>query len=380
MKSHLDFASWAALKNFICQQDAQATPEYAFGYLAYEMLHELEEIPQGNPAFIPLPKAYFFEPENLLCFDHEQQILRAYGKEAQTLAWQEATPAPAHNPSIQKIHSNMRRAEYESKVVQARDAIYEGLFYQVNLTRKFYGEMEEPINAAATFLKLHSLSPSPYGAYLRMGESHILSSSPELFLRVSEDGLLETRPIKGTLARSGTDDENERQHLLNSTKDQAENLMIVDLMRNDLARIANQASIDATRLFEIDTFRTVHHLSSTISATLSPHKHYLDAIKAAFPPGSMTGAPKIAAMQWCAKNEGMERGIYSGALGWLGSRSCELSVVIRTVILQGQRFEFQVGGGITADSDPVKEWQETLAKARGIAQTLGITEDSLAKI
>jgi len=156
--------------------------------------------------------------------------------------------------------------------------------------------------------------------------------------------------------------------------------MITDLMRNDFSRVAKRGSVRVSELFGIDSFATIHHMSSTVEAELSEERSVPDAIQACFPPGSMTGAPKIAAMKWCSRMEAMERGVYSGALGWIAPDSCELSVVIRTLIIQGNRFEFQVGGGIVADSKPESEWQETLIKARGIAHALGIKEEALAAL
>src|SRR5262249_45812905 len=152
-----------------------------------------------------------------------------------------------------------------------------------------------------------------------------------------------------------------------SEKDRAENLMIVDLMRNDLARSCEPGSVHAGQLFEVSSYATLHHMASTITGQKRQGLSTLDAVRHCFPPGSMTGAPKHRAMQWCLAHEGVQRGVYSGALGWFGGDgSCDLSVVIRTLVVQGNRFEFQAGGGIVADSEPLAEWRELLAKTRGI--------------
>ncbi|NBO17982.1 MAG: anthranilate synthase component I family protein [Proteobacteria bacterium] len=240
------------------------------------------------------------------------------------------------------------------------------------------GEFEAPPASFAMFRELCRISPAAYSSFLKMGDSCVLSSSPELFLRISPEGHITARPIKGTSPRSAdaAQDAANRQLLENSEKDKAENLMIVDLMRNDLARASQPGSVKTEALFEITSHSTVHHMSSTIVARKRPGCTTLQAIAGAFPPGSMTGAPKIMAMQLCTQLEKLERGIYSGAIGWLGGDgSAELSVVIRTLIIQGKNFEFQVGGGIVADSTPEKELQETIDKAQGILKLLGISSD-----
>lgn len=379
---HLTTASWADVKRYIDSLAAECDIPQAFGYFSYEMRHELEELPFCPPSKIDLPFCQFFTPTNLLRFDHDQHEIEAWGTHA---AHALETCRPKTDgyvpPTVDSLTAHTSRSTYLDQVDATREAIRNGNFYQANLTRKFFGTFQSAPDYAALFLTLQQKSPAPYAAYLRLNDTHILSSSPELFLSVDAAGLITTRPIKGTLARglvSEQQQEQEQAQLLASLKDRAENLMIVDLMRNDLAHVAETGSVDASRLFDIDSFRTVHHLSSTITAQLAASYTYLDAIKAAFPPGSMTGAPKIAAMEWCAKHEAIARGVYSGALGWLGAKTTELSVVIRTLVLQENRFEFQVGGGIVSDSEPEKEWEETLTKARGIAQTLGISEESLA--
>jgi para-aminobenzoate synthetase component 1 len=372
--------NWLALEAMTRKLAPSGSGMPAFGYLSYEMLHQLENIPLCPLSPIFLPRLSFFLPKKMLRFDHEARSVVALGEGAASALDLSAAEAEVF-VDVATLASNMNAATYLKHVEATRAAIAEGQFYQANLTRKFYGSFEGIPEAAALFLKLQDVSPAPYGAYMRLpDDTHILSSSPELFFRASPGGLLETRPIKGTLKREGYTDLEARALLLGSDKERAENLMIVDLMRNDLARVSKPASVDASRLFELDAFRTVYHLSSTVTAQLHAGTPYLEAVKAAFPPGSMTGAPKIAAMRWIAQREAMQRGVYSGALGWLAGDACELSVVIRTLLIQNERFEFQVGGGIVSDSEPEREWRETLAKARGIALALGISENELINL
>ncbi|MDE3038695.1 MAG: anthranilate synthase component I family protein, partial [Pseudomonadota bacterium] len=213
-------------------------------------------------------------------------------------------------------------------------------------------------------------------AFLRLGGTSILSSSPELFLKIDAGGQMRARPIKGTAPRSDDParDRQLRDALAASAKDRAENLMIADLMRNDFSRSCVPGSVGAESLFDVTSHATIHHLSSTITGKKHHGRSTIEAVKACFPPGSMTGAPKIRAMQLCSELERRERGVYSGAIGWFGGDgSCELSVVIRTLVLRDKRFEFQVGGGIVADSTPEGELQEMMDKSRGILAALGLS-------
>jgi anthranilate/para-aminobenzoate synthase component I len=202
-------------------------------------------------------------------------------------------------------------------------------------------------------------------------------------LTVDSRGTMTTRPIKGS-ARRGTDETSDaaiRDALKASDKNHAENLMIVDLMRNDLSRVSEPQTVNVVEQSALYSYRTIHHLISTIQSKKLTHVGVYDAVRACFPAGSMTGAPKIAAIAWCEAQEKMERGLYSGAIGWFGGgNTCDLSVVIRTLIIDGECFEFQVGGGIVADSTPTDEWRETMTKARGIIAALGLREEDLARL
>lgn len=331
-----------------------------FGWLGYGLRHATESLPSDTPSIIDLPA---------LCMTRFEEV-----EESRHCDHQPTSP-PRHDRFVTSLASTMTRAEYLAKVATTIEQIRAGRFYQANITRKFYGTLTEGFCPSQIFARLCRVSPAPYSAWLRMGDTHILSSSPELFLRITQDGTMTTRPIKGSAGKDTAP-----EALQQSPKDRAENLMIADLMRNDFSRVAVGGSVRVSELFGVDSFPTIHHLSSTVEARLAPSHNVLDAITACFPPGSMTGAPKIAAMRWCSEMEGIERGVYSGALGWIAPDSCELSVVIRTLVIQGNRFEFQVGGGIVVDSDPESEWRETLTKARGIAAALGIEQDALAAL
>lgn len=356
-----------------------------FGYIGYEMLHQVESLPQETRSYITLPDLRFNRFGALLVWDHDTRTLQCHRDADITLPADLLTtpPQPVLRPAICRLTSSHTRAAYLDAVKATTRAIAEGAFYQANITRKFMGEWERPPAAFSLFRQLCAASPATYSAYLQQGEEAILSSSPERFLTIGADGRMETRPIKGTAARAEDTQEDERlrDYLANSEKDRAENLMIVDLMRNDMARACETGSVKVDSLFNVTSYATLHHMASTVSGQKRHDVSTLEAVRRCFPPGSMTGAPKIRAMQWCMQQEKIRRGIYSGALGWFGGDgSCDLSVVIRTLIIQGHRFEFQVGGGIVADSTPEREWEETLTKARGIAAALGIPIAQLAAL
>jgi len=346
-----------------------------FGYFGYELKDEfIQKSLKTQHKSLNLPKTLFFRPKNLLVFQHEEQEINFYSVDNKVLDLQPAALA-TEKPVLSNLASNMTKSEYLDKVRAIRSDIIAGNYYQANLTRKFFGDIESQ-NNFSIYADLTVKSPAPYSSYLRLGNFEILSSSPERFLHIDNSGLVNTRPIKGTIDKTARDS---LRSLKESSKDRAENLMIVDLMRNDLSITAKANSVKTDSLFDIDSFSTLHHMSSSISARKDVSS--LEVIKEAFPPGSMTGAPKIAAMNAIAKLEDYERGIYSGAIGYLGGDgSVDLSVVIRTIIIQKNKFEFQVGGGIIYDSDPEKEWLETLTKAKAICNTMGISIDEIATI
>jgi para-aminobenzoate synthetase component 1 len=355
-----------------------------FGYLGYELYADTEHLPLGAPAPLTFPRASFQRYSHLLRFDHEQQKVEYFTHDntAQPPSPLPLPPLPPA-PAIAALTSSLTRKEYLAAVNHIGQEIRAGNVYQANLTRKFYGEFKEAPEGFALFRRLMEASPAPYSALMRHENRWILSSSPERFLTLTPEGKVTARPIKGTAPRGATpqEDEENRERLLHSVKDRAENLMIVDLMRNDLARCCEPGSVKVDRLFEVMTHPTLHHMDSTITGQKREEIATLELVKACFPPGSMTGAPKIRAIALCQQLEQLQRGVYSGALGWFGSDgSCDLSVVIRTLLLQENHFEFQVGGGIVYDSEPETEWRETLTKAKGIAAALGISTEALAAL
>jgi aminodeoxychorismate synthase component I len=285
------------------------------------------------------------------------------GRDAARVARAEAAPL--------EEESSLDAAAYRKAVEQLLDHIGCGDVYQACLTRRiarpFAGDPWR------LYLALRAASPAPFGAWLALPELTLLSTSPERFLALDADGRVESRPIKGTRPR-GADPGRDRalaRELAASEKDRAENLMIVDLVRHDLGRVCATGSVEVAELAAVESYATVHHLVSTVRGRLRPGADAFDLLRAAFPPGSMTGAPKLAAMRLLDRLEPVRRGPYAGALGYLDARGgASLSVVIRTALLRAGRAFVHTGGGVVADSDPAAEWRESEDKARALLRAI----------
>jgi len=326
----------------------------------------------------------------LLAFDHRKREVTAVGRgrdaaEAQAqakgaLAWLEmAAPDLPDGPLAGPVTAD-DDAVYERAVAEVVSRIAAGEIFQANIARRWRGRLAagaRPFDLAA---RLAGRSPAPFAAYLNLGERALVSNSPERFVSVIADGearLAETRPIKGTLPRAADPAEDARlaAALATSEKDRAENLMIVDLMRNDLARVSTPGQVKTPELFAVESFANVHHLVSTVRARLAPGMTAVDLLRAAFPPGSITGAPKVQAMKVIAQLE-PPRGPFFGSLFFAGADGgFDSSVLIRTVTFErgpgGWAFELRAGAGLVADSDPASERRETETKASAILAALG---------
>ncbi len=279
----------------------------------------------------------------------------------------EPPPAPCASPLPPAWEVGLCAEEHTKAVEEIRARIAAGDVYQACLTHR----LEAPFAGDAFALAgaLRALNPAPFACVLALPDATLVGSSPERFLRIGADRWAESRPIKGTRPRGedASADRRERAALAASAKDRAENLMIVDLVRNDLGRVCEIGSVHVPELFSIEPYATVHQLVSSVRGRLADGCDVLDAVRAAFPPGSMTGAPKLAAMQLLARLEPEPRGLYSGAVGYLDLRGgCDLSVTIRSVVLHGGRALVHTGGGIVADSDAAAEWRETQWKVQAL--------------
>ena len=270
------------------------------------------------------------------------------------------------------LRSNFSKAGYINTINRAKEYIRSGDIYQVNLSQRF--EAGFNTNAYDLFLRLRDSSPAPFASYLNFKDCIIASSSPERFLMKKGD-YIETRPIKGTRPRSKDAfiDSINKKELLASQKDRAEHVMIVDLERNDLGRICEYGSVRPAEFITLEKYSTVFHLVSTVSGKLKKDIDAIDCLLAAFPGGSITGAPKIRSMEIIEELEPVKRSIYTGAIGYISfDGNMDTSIVIRTIIVKGRKAYFQVGGGIVADSDPESEYEETLDKAEGFMRAMGV--------
>ena len=279
-----------------------------------------------------------------------------------------APPAPAAAPPP---GSTFTRDEYLAAVTRVREYILDGDLFQANISQRFDAPLRE--HPFALYRRLRARNPAPYAAWLDAGAFQLLSASPERFLRL--DGrTVETRPIKGTRPRAADParDAELAAELLASEKDRAENVMIVDLLRNDLSRVCRPGTVRAAELLALESHPTVHHLVSTVTGELAEGYGALELLLAAFPGGSITGAPKVRAMEIIAELEPTRRAVYCGSIGYLSvTGDMDTSIVIRTFLAAGGRVWFQAGGGIVADSDPAAEYDETLDKARALIEALG---------
>ncbi len=338
-------------------------PGYAIGYFGYELKNCIEKLPQRAVDDLGLPDCWFGFYEDV---------------------W--VGHALACHPTVLPQLSARNSAPYERKqfcaaVCRAKQYIAAGDIYQVNLSQRFQCEVEA--SPVEVYLALRQANPAPYAAYLDIGDAQILSSSPECFLKIRDRHVV-TRPIKGT--RPVRCDPGE---LLASPKDNAELLMITDLERNDLGRVCEYGSVRVRELRSVETYATVHHLVSTVEGMLRPDVHPLDCVRACFPGGSITGAPKIRAMEIIDELEPYARGVYCGAIGYFGpGGESQFNIAIRTAVYQGGAFgerarpvgravparrgrlTFHAGAGIVADSDPDAEYDEVLAKAEGIFRAI----------
>lgn len=374
-----------ALKHEIGSTPENAPPcPFVGGYVGcfgYEMRHECGSPAQGGALE---PTALFLRSHRFIAINHLEQCMfvvavddAEHGDRAelwlsQTIGRLEAaadrSPLPAHRQPVSgHIHFQLDipKSQYLEKIEECLDLIRSGETYQVCLTNEI--SCETTLDPFSLYSVLRVMNPAPFSAFLKVGEHAVLSSSPERFLQVSRSGAVETKPIKGTISRADDEDRDEvlRESLRRSVKDRAENVMIVDLLRNDLSKVCEVGSVTVPRLFAIESFATVHQLVSTIHGQLPADLDVIDIVRATFPGGSMTGAPKIRTMGFIEKLEGRARGFYSGALGWLGDDGAsDLSIVIRTIVMSGGCLKIGVGGGIVARSDPESEYQEMLLKAQ----------------
>jgi para-aminobenzoate synthetase component 1 len=370
----------------------------AVGYFSYDLCHFVEHLPSTAIDDLKLPECYFAFYDAIFAFDHlegrayivatgfpeleeGQRLKRARMRLEEMNNWLypghsviAVSRSSAQNEEI-TLKSNFTTEEYIKAVNRVREYIAAGDVFQVNLSQRFETDLKIP--PYELHKRLRMVNPAPFASYLNFPGVAIVSASPERFLKVQGD-LVETRPIKGTRPRGRDPVEDHRlaQELTHSIKDNTENVMIVDLERNDLGRVCRYGTIKVTELAILETFPTVFHLTSTIVGRLYRGKSDIDLLKATFPGGSITGAPKVRAMEIIDELEQTKRSVYTGSIGYLSfNGDLDINIVIRTFVIKEGRAYFQVGGGIIYDSDSEAEYMETLDKAKALFQALQLAPE-----
>lgn len=365
----------------LLDRESERAGRAVFMTLAYEFGSKLNNIPfVHNP---DEPDLFLASFDTIIVHDYSTAAtyLTGNAEKFDAIAKKLARPAKAdaeRQNGEYKLSCNFGRGEYIDAVEKVQELIRAGDTYQTNLTMQFEADFGEPVNTAAIFRRLRKHNPAPFSAYIKRGDSTVISSSPERFFCVS-GRRIETSPIKGTRPRVDDDEENERikSELRKSEKDRAENVMIVDLLRNDIGRICEFGTVQVESLCELEEHPTLFHLVSTVSGTLRPAVRISDILRAVFPCGSITGAPKIRTMQIIDSIEKKERGLSMGAVGYSINgdefaleNAFDLNVAIRTITAAGNICRFNVGGGIVIDSEPAAEYDEALLKAKALIAAL----------
>ena len=368
------------------------------GYLGYNIVQYLERLPVHQVDDLHVPDLMLMLADTMVIFDHAwhklllvvnahtaegtpAQAYRRAVREIHALAQTLAHPTPERRPrharprrAAAMVRSNIGQAEYAKMVMRAKEYIRAGDAIQVVLSQRLERQTDcEPLDV---YRALRTLNPSPYMFLLRFGSLCLVGSSPEMLVRC-EDGRLETRPIAGTRRRGRNGQEEERliHQLRTSPKERAEHLMLVDLGRNDLGRVAQTGSVRTPELMIVEKYSHVLHLVSGVTGVLRPGKHIADVLRATFPAGTVTGAPKVRAMEIIAELERHDRGPYAGAVGYLSfSGNLDTCITIRTILMKPHRAYIQAGAGIVADSQPAREYEETLNKAKGMLQAINLAE------
>ncbi len=389
------------LKDYIVYRDPNLPRFFggAVGYLSYDMVRFMEKLPDKNPDDLNLPDMYFMLTDTILVFDHvrhkikvvsnahvekgkaEQAYKKAVAK-IETLikvlnSSKSTAPAKVKKIANRKITSNFKQQEFEKAVTGAKEYIKAGDVFQVVLSQRF----QTPISATSfdIYRSLRSVNPSPYMFYLKFDDFKLVGSSPEILVR-QEDGKVQLRPIAGTRPRGKTAEEDAAliKDLLADPKERAEHLMLVDLGRNDVGRVSQYGSVHVTDLMIIEKYSHVLHIVSNVEGKLQKDKDTFDVLRASFPHGTVTGAPKIRSMEIIDKLEPTRRGPYAGTAGYFSfSGNLDSCIILRTIVIKGKTAYVQAGAGIVADSVPANEYQETVNKAKGMFRAIEMAEDGL---
>ena len=358
------------------QQKAQ---DWLFGYLSYDLKNELEDLSSSNSDRLQFPQMHFFQPKWVIVVKgntvqihfpdslDRKEMHQLFGEIMQY-------QTRDCNNHIQKLEAKLTKEDYLQAVEKLQVHIQRGDIYEINFCQEYFAE-DTTLNPVTIFNDLYAISEPPFACYYRCKDCHLMSASPERFLK-KEGRKLISQPIKGTRKRGGSivEDNQLKKELLNCPKERSENVMIVDLVRNDLSRTASKGSVQVEELFGIYSFQQVHQMISTITSNLKEGVSGVEAIRCAFPMGSMTGAPKIRAMELIEEYESTKRGLYSGSVGYFTPQGdFDFNVVIRSILYNAKNkyASFMVGGAITAKAVPAQEYEECLVKAKAMFEVLG---------
>lgn len=357
----------------------------AVGYFGYDLCHQIEKLPRTAVDDVDIPDCFLGFYDGVIIIDHRknkvfvasigikddsEKVVDSIIRRIKDGEGEKINIKIDYEKNRKDFKSNFTKENYVKALEKLKGYIKAGDIYQANLTQRF--ECMLDVSPYELYGKLRTINPAPFASFIDFGEGHIVSSSPERFIKV-RDKIIETRPIKGTRPRGENPDEDRknREELLSSEKDKAELLMIVDLERNDLGRISKTGTVEVTELFHLEKYSTVYHLVSTVVGEIKDECDTIDVITSTFPGGSITGAPKIRAMEIIDELEPTRRNIYTGSIGYIGfNGEVDLNIVIRTIVCKGNKAYFQVGGGIVWDSDPELEYEETLHKAKALMMAL----------
>lgn len=368
---------WAGEIDFVADPGVPFTGGAA-GLFGYDLAHHIEKLPPAKGGDDTTPDMAVGIYTRVIAFDikarkswlfvitaDENAADDAYQDIATLLAF------PQHSSPHLKWDSPRSYETYKNDIAAVIEHIHAGDIFQANLSRQFTAQLPQGFSPYSHYLNLRAVNPAPFAAYMNFGDVQLACASPERFLRI-ENGKVETRPIKGTAP-----DSDDPHSLREDPKNRAENIMIVDLLRNDLSRVCAPESVQVTGLCEIETYAGLHHLVSTVGGALAPDTTAVDALSACFPGGSITGAPKIRAMEIIADLEPVRRGPYCGSLGYIGfDGTMDTNIVIRTLVYENGMARFNTGGGIVAQSRPEDEYRETLIKARKIFESFSTEEQA----
>jgi para-aminobenzoate synthetase component 1 len=354
----------------------------AIGYFSYDIGRILEELPDNSSEDITVPDSIFIFFDNLIIFDlhNKKTYITAVGQVEESVSSISNIEKSLENyieesaikleKSNNKFFSNFNKEEYEKSISLLKEYVRNGDVYIANMTRRIWCNNNE--DSYEIYEKLRNSNKAPFSAYMNFKDFQIISSSPERFLSII-DGVVQTRPIKGTRPRGKNheEDEQNKTELINSEKDKSELLMIVDLERNDLSKVCKPNSVKVTELFKLEEYDTVFHLVATIEGRLKENVSSVKCIRECFPGGSITGAPKIRAMEIIEELEQLKRNIYTGSIGYFDLRgNGDFNIIIRTIIKKDNRAYLGVGGGITWESIEEEEWFETIDKAKALMGVL----------